>query len=95
MGGRAQYYELPNGTLCLNSIDTNRDNIKESVYNFVNPEKSVATRVTILDGLWFCVKKEMFDSVCFDDHYYDGFHFYDLDLSMRIKHIRLRLAKYF
>ncbi len=93
--GGHKYMNSPNGTLCLNSIDTNRDNIKESVYNFVNPEKSVATRVTILDGLWFCVKKEMFDSVCFDDHYYDGFHFYDLDLSMQINTLGFELRSIF
>jgi hypothetical protein len=81
--------------MCLNSIDTNRENIRESVYNLVNPENSIATRVTILDGLWFCVRKEIFDFVHFDDHYYDGFHFYDIDLSMQINKLNFELRSIF
>jgi GT2 family glycosyltransferase len=93
--GGHKYISSVNGTICHNSIDTNRENIKESVYNVVNPEDRVSTRVTILDGLWFCVRREIFDFVQFDDHYYDGFHFYDLDLSMQINKLGFELRSIF
>jgi len=93
--GGHKYINRKNGTMCFNSIDTNRENIRESVDNLVNPENSIATRVTILDGLWFCVRKEIFEFVHFDDHYYDGFHFYDLDLSMQINKLNFELRSIF
>lgn len=93
--GGHKYINSPNGIICHNSIDTNRENMKESVYNIVNPENSIATDVAILDGLWFCVRKEIFEFVHFDDHYYDGFHFYDLDLSMQINKLNFELRSIF
>lgn len=93
--GGFKYINSKNGTICHNSVDTNRENIRKSFYNLVNPENSIATRVAILDGLWFCVRKKMFDMVHFDDHHYDGFHFYDLDLSMQINKLEFELHSIF
>jgi hypothetical protein len=93
--GGLKYINSKNGTICHNSINTNRENMSESVYNMVNPENAVASRVVILDGLWFCVRKEIFDVAHFDDQNYDGFHFYDLDLSMQINKMNLELRNIF
>jgi len=40
--------------------------------------------VICLDGFWFCSRKDIFDKVSFDEHSFNNFHFYDLDISLQI-----------
>jgi GT2 family glycosyltransferase len=40
--------------------------------------------VICVDGFWFCSRKDVFKEVAFDTHTYQGFHFYDMDISMQI-----------
>ena len=40
--------------------------------------------VVALDGVWFCLRKEVFDKVTFDELSYQGFHFYDLDITLQV-----------
>ena len=42
------------------------------------------TPIVVMDGLWFCIRKSMFDEICFDSLNYSGFHYYDIDISMQI-----------
>jgi len=37
-----------------------------------------------VDGLWFCIRRELFDQIRFDDKTYDGFHCYDVDICMQV-----------
>ena len=39
--------------------------------------------VVVLDGVWFCCRKKVWEKVRFDESY-GGFHFYDLDFSMAV-----------
>ena len=41
--------------------------------------------VVAVDGLFFAVRRELFDTVGFDDTTFDGFHFYDLDICMQVR----------
>jgi hypothetical protein len=50
-------------------------NIKEK------EESKVWNEVVLLDGVWFCCKKELWKINKFDDKSYEGFHFYDLDFT--------------
>jgi hypothetical protein len=43
------------------------------------------SEVVAVDGLFFAVRKSMFDRIKFDDQTFDGFHFYDLDICMQIR----------
>lgn len=38
-----------------------------------------------VDGLWFCIPKRMFRQIKFDENTYQGFHLYDLDISMQVQ----------
>lgn len=40
--------------------------------------------VVVLDGLWFCVRKSLFSMIRFDDITFNGFHYYDIDISLQI-----------
>lgn len=44
------------------------------------------TEVAVLDGVWFCLPKRLFDSgtVRFDDRNFTSFHIYDTDISMQV-----------
>jgi len=37
-----------------------------------------------VDGLWFCIKRELFDIIRFDDKTFNGFHCYDVDTCMQV-----------
>jgi len=53
--------------------------------HFSNPFKDInKTEVIIIDGLWFCIRKSLFDKICFDEKTFTGFHLYDADISMQV-----------
>jgi GT2 family glycosyltransferase len=62
-------------------------------YLFANPviikqcpkTKSTSNEVAVLDGVWFCIRKSLFDHIAFDDINFSGFHFYDIDICLQIK----------
>ncbi len=37
-----------------------------------------------VDGLWFCIKRELFKTIRFDDKTFDNFHCYDVDTCMQV-----------
>ena len=47
--------------------------------------KDNALPVVVLDGLWFCVRKSLFSMIRFDDATFNGFHYYDIDISLQIQ----------
>ena len=73
----------PAGNVYWNLLQSNSDGTNtKHFYN--NPNKISIRGVNAIDGLWFCVKKELFDVIKFDEEKYSGFHFYDFDLSMQV-----------
>ncbi len=44
--------------------------------------------VVAVDGLFFAVRKELFDKISFDEVVFNGFHFYDIDLCMQVRKSR-------
>lgn len=71
-------------SVCQYSIDTER-NTRVSVRQEIQPIDKSQIEVVALDGVFFCVKKNLFNSISFDEVTYGGFHFYDLDISMQIR----------
>lgn len=53
-----------------------------SAYEELNPEKSAYARVVVLDGVWLCCRKDLWEKIKFDDVNFNGFHFYDMDFSL-------------
>lgn len=39
--------------------------------------------VAVVDGLWFCMRKDMFSKLKFDEMNFKGFHCYDVDICMQ------------
>jgi len=57
------------------------DNYRMSVFS---PDKTDA-EVVAVDGLFFAIRRDLFEHIRFDDRTFDGFHFYDLDICMQIR----------
>ncbi len=58
---------------------------KDLYLDYSNPfNDSGKTEVIIIDGLWFCIRKELFTKISFDEKTYSGFHLYDADISMQV-----------
>lgn len=62
-------------------------------YNVINVQQADGTWLdrssepaflATFDGLWFCIKRECFNKIRFDDVTYDGFHFYDMDTAVQL-----------
>lgn len=41
-------------------------------------------QVAVLDGVWICIRKELFSQIRFDDVSFHSFHLYDSDISMQV-----------
>lgn len=48
--------------------------------------------VAMLDGLWFCARRDLFSTISFDEITYDGFHMYDADICMQVHSIGLQVC---
>ena len=43
-----------------------------------------STEVVAVDGMWFCIPKNIFEEIRFDSVTFSHFHCYDLDISMQV-----------
>ena len=48
--------------------------------------------VVAIDGVCFFIPKRLFSSIRFDDENYDGFHLYDMDISMQVQKLGKRVC---
>lgn len=72
------YYPIGDGYNLINLLQKT-DNGYVEWNDFTTPRQMV-----VFDGLWFCIKKECFIKIHFDDILYKGFHFYDIDISTQL-----------
>ncbi|GAB3531509.1 hypothetical protein GCM10027443_13850 [Pontibacter brevis] len=49
-----------------------------------NPENTKLAEVVVVDGVWFCCRKDVWERTRFDEINLKGFHFYDLDYSLGV-----------
>jgi len=66
-----------------NLIQT-RGTEKRVIHEEINPEKEACSKVAVIDGVWFCCRRDLWDRVKFDESNFGGFHFYDLDFSLAV-----------
>lgn len=63
----------------------NAKNDKKLYHYYSNPfNETEKTEVAVIDGLWFCIRKELFQKISFDENTFTGFHLYDADISMQV-----------
>lgn len=55
-----------------------------TAHYYSNPENAIIREAAVLDGVWLCTRKTVFEKHPFDEHTFNGFHCYDIDLSLSI-----------
>lgn len=71
----------------LSGIVPIQNNEKFEYVDYINKDIDKYTEVVAVDGMWFCMPKKLFDKIRFDAQGYDGFHMYDMDISMQVINI--------
>jgi hypothetical protein len=64
---------------------SNRNGNAKLYQYYSNPynEKDKAEAI-VVDGVWFCIRKSLFNNISFDEKTFTGFHLYDADISMQV-----------
>lgn len=57
------------------------NNNKEHLMELYNSD--AICDVVVVDGVWFCVRKDLFNRIHFDESF-SGFHLYDMDICMQV-----------
>jgi len=57
------------------------------------PKKVWGSDVVAVDGLWMCIRRDLFTygKIKWDEKTYKGFHFYDMDMSMQVLYSGFRV----
>lgn len=63
---------------------TTRGDITEECYSMAYFKDKCIVDVAVVDGMCFFIKRNLFDKIRFDEITYQGFHLYDMDISMQI-----------
>lgn len=94
IGGSPYFPSMPGAwwsSMMRNEITAtnNRDEIKALVHYF--PGKSDKNECVVLDGIWMCIRRPLFEKIRFDDVQFNGYHFYDIDISLQIHDLGYKL----
>ena len=54
-----------------------------------NDSQIALSQVAAIDGVWMCMRKQLFEKIRFDDTTFHGFHLYDTDICMQINALGL------
>lgn len=60
-------------------------NEEGQIFNFdvYNDFTGGSSEVAMLDGMWLCCRRKIFEKISFDEQTYSGFHMYDMDICMQ------------
>lgn len=88
--GKYQTYWFDSGFNIGQFYDNNKNSWKW-------PKSISGSDVVAIDGLWMCIRRELFmqNKLEWDTKNYKGFHFYDMDMSMQVLHsgYRIKIAE--
>lgn len=76
---------------CIRQGMVNDDGIYCSVIDGPRINDVIESAV-VVDGLWICTRRNIFDNIRFDDVTYNGFHCYDIDLCMQVLYNKLKVV---
>ena len=61
-----------------------RDKYQRTTHLYSNPNESVLEPVVNVDGVFICIRKEVWNSSRFNEDLLKGFHLYDIDFSFQV-----------
>lgn len=59
-------------------------NVGDENGKFYHKENNLPTKIKVIDGVFMAVKKDIWQEFKFNSKFLRGFHFYDIDFSLRI-----------
>ena len=68
--------------------------LKPTEKRFIH-NNAIRAEVVVLDGVWICVRRTIFDKAKFDTDHFKGYHFYDIDISLQINKLGYSLFTVF
>lgn len=78
----AWWYSIAQGHSAISIIETR--NNEALGYYYQNPlNRQLCVEAKVVDGLWFCIRRSLFDKISFDEQSFHGFHGYDIDISLQ------------
>ena len=84
LAGSTYKSEIPSPWWLINPADYDVNFVKQVMHK-VNPgltDPAFEKEVLVIDGVFIGCQKELLLKIPFDENHYDGFHFYDLDISL-------------
>jgi GT2 family glycosyltransferase len=69
---------------------SNNDGVITPHINYY-PHKADKNECVVLDGVWICIRRALFEKIKFDDALFNGFHFYDIDICLQIHQLGNKL----
>lgn len=78
------------GHTCINILQSSDDKCVPTLIH-KGGEISSIEKVVVLDGVWICIRKKIFDEICFDEKKFDSYHFYDTDICSQIYKLNYKL----
>lgn len=64
---------------------TTRNRQTEQCFSLEHFGENALSEVAAIDGMCFFVRRSLFDSIAFDEATFNGFHLYDMDISMQVR----------
>lgn len=64
---------------------TTRNGQTEQCFSLEHFGENALSEVAAIDGMCFFVRRSLFDSIAFDEATFNGFHLYDMDISMQVR----------
>lgn len=78
----AEWYccHTPSGG-CIQKVNGVTENMQK-LSDFSDGKNIV--EAVMVDGMWFCIRKKLFDTIRFDNETYEGWHCYDTDICLQV-----------
>lgn len=74
-----------------NFIQSDLSKNNKSIHEYKTPDTNTdLVEVCLLDGVFFCARKEIFNTISFDEKTFKGFHVYDIDICLQAKQMGLK-----
>lgn len=67
----------------LHLLQSERKGDEPFLQNFF-PSGINTVEAVALDGVWFCIRKKLFETIRFDSEHFNSFHFYDVDTTLQV-----------
>lgn len=79
------------GDLVDQQLLTNKTGALTLATKFHDDEEADFKSVVVLDGIWLCIRKSLFEQISFDNETFKGYHFYDIDICLQIVQLNYQM----